>query len=50
MEKFNSLAKVVESRTKKVPGCALRNKLIASSRVMVGLYQNLEESRANLIE
>lgn len=43
-----ALAKVVESRTTNVPGGAFRSKAIASSRLMFGLYQYLDESRANL--
>lgn len=40
---------VVESRTKKLPGGEFRSKAIASSREMVGLYQNFDESRTNLL-
>lgn len=39
---------VVESRTKKLPGGAFRSNAIASSREIVGLYQNFDESRTNL--
>lgn len=39
---------VVESRTINVPEAALRNSAIASSREIVGLYQNFDESRAYL--
>lgn len=39
---------VVESRTKKLPGGAFRKSAIASSREIVGLYQNFDESRTNL--
>lgn len=46
---MNILAKVVESLTKNVPGDAFLKRLIASSRVRVGLYQYFDESRANLI-
>lgn len=38
----------VESLTKKVPGGAYFSKFEASSREMVGLYQYLDESLANL--
>lgn len=41
---------VVESRTKKLPGWAFRKSAIASSREMVGLYQNFDESRTNLLK
>lgn len=40
---------VVESRTKKLPGGAFRSNAIASSREIVGLYQNFDESRTNLM-
>lgn len=43
-----ALAKDFESRTTKVPGGALRKSVAASSRVIFGLYQYLEESRTNL--
>lgn len=41
---------VVESRTKKQPGGAFRKSAIASSREIVGLYQNFDESRTYLLE
>lgn len=44
------IAYVVESRTKKLPGGAFRSNVIASSREIVGLYQNFDESRTNLLK
>lgn len=44
------IAYVVESRTKKLPGGAFRSNAIASSREIVGLYQNFDESRTNLMK
>lgn len=41
---------VVESRTKKLPGGAFRKSAMASSREIVGLYQNFDESRTNLLK
>lgn len=46
----NGKLTLVESRTTNVPGAAFRNNSIASSREIVGLYQNFDESRANLRE
>lgn len=48
--KPNAFANVVESRTTNVPGAALRKSATASSREIVGRYQNFEESRTNLKE